>query len=703
MTESRTSWAAPLTAAALIAQQVGGNATRDGLFLSFFAVQSLPYFMAGGAVLAILAAQLSGRLLARVGPARVVPVLFASHALLFLAEWLLLEPQPRVATALLYVHTSVLGAIAISSYWSLLNERFDPHSAKPMMARVAAAATFGGFVGGVSVERVVAVFPLPTLLPLLGLVGGVCVAGALIVRRGAPARRPIASGEATAVGLLQHFKDQRLLRDLALVIGLAAVVAALAEYLLKAEAVTYFGQGPQLVRFFGLFYAFTGLGTVVIQSLLGRVAIARLGLGGSVATHPAMVGAAALLAFVLPAPWRGIFPRVFDVTVRNSMFRAGYELLYTPLAEATKRSAKSFIDVACDCAGKGVGAGLILLLVALVPLHPAAAVSLAIAMAAASEFHIARRLRGGYVSALEGGLRRQDDKLEQAIEYSMADFTVATSIAGLDRLALLQAVGSAGAVRPAALDDDPIVAAIAEFRSGDLLRIRAALRNPPHDPLIIGALVPLLARDDLVRTVSQALVGFGGRAAGEMVSALLDPATSEVIRRRLPLALKSCPSPIARDGLLMALASSGFDVRLRCGRALLALTDEHPELAKPFLEAFPLVEREVGSGGEPHLVREHVFNLLALALDREPVRIAARAFSTDDAYVRGTALEYLETVLPAPIFTALRPLLSASRPPSAARRPASEVRADLIRAGTTMTVSLDELHRQLDTAITEET
>jgi hypothetical protein len=31
------------------------------------------------------------------------------------------------------------------------------------------------------------------------------------------------------------------------------------------------------------------------------------------------------------------------------------------------------------------------------------------------------------------------------------------------------------------------------------------------------------------------------------------------------------------------------------------------------------------------------------------------------------------------------------------------VRADLIRAGTTMTVSLDELRRQLDTAITEET
>jgi hypothetical protein len=307
------------------------------------------------------------------------------------------------------------------------------------------------------------------------------------------------------------------------------------------------------------------------------------------------------------------------------------------------------------------------------------------------------------VSVLEGGLRRQSGHLEQAVEYSMADFTLARSIAGLDRAAVLQAVGSAGSVRPTAPTPDPVVAAIAELRSGDGLRIRAALRDPPHDPLIIGALVQLLARDDLVRSVIPRLAAFGARAAGEMVSVLLDPATPDVIRRRLPLGLKSCASPIARDGLWTALGTFGFEIRLRCGRALLALTDEHPELLKSLPETLSLVERELASGGEPHLVREHVFNLLALTLDREPVRIAARAFTTDDVYVRGTALEYLETVLPARIFFAFQPLLAAAGPAPARRRPAAEVRADLIRAGATMTVSLDELRRQLDAAVPEET
>ena len=703
MNEPRPQVVAPLTAAALIAQQVAANATRDGLFLSYFPVQSLPYFMAGAAVLALLATQLSGRLLARLGPIRVAPTLFACNAALFIVEWVLLGWKPPAAVVLLYLHSIVIGAIAISSFWSLLNERFDPHSAKPLMARVAGAATLGGFMGGVSAERVAALFAPGALLPLLGVVGAVCVAGALAIGRGVPPRRACVADDIDDAGAWAQIRDQPLLRHLALVIALAAVLAALVDYRLKAEAVAYFGKGQQLVRFFGMFYSGTALTAVLIQAALGRVALERLGLGGAVASHPAVVGAASVLGFVLPAPWRGILPRGLDVVVRSSTFRTGYELLYTPLAEATKRSAKSVIDVAVDCGGKGAGAILILLLVAVAPSHPIAAVNVAAIIAAGGEFLVARRLQSGYVSALEGGLRRQGEGLEQAAAYSMADFTIAQSMAGLDRAAVLRALGAPTAARPAAPPSDPVVAAIIELRSGDPLRIRAALRDPPRDPLVIGALVQLLARDEMVRAVVSALATFGPRAAGEMVSALLDPNTPDIIRRRLPLALKSCPSPIARDGLLAALEEFGFEVRLRCGRALLALTDEHPELMKQVPAALTLVARELGAGGDMQMVREHVFNLLALALEREPVRIASRAFGTDDAYMRGTALEYLETVLPSRLFSALRPVLAAPGPPPTRKRPAAEVRADLIRAGMTMTVSLDEVRRQLEAAAREET
>ncbi|HET6898173.1 MAG TPA: hypothetical protein VFK70_07490 [Vicinamibacteria bacterium] len=694
MSESKVHLVAPLTAAALIAQQVGSNAVRDGLFLSHFAVTTLPYFIAGAALLAIPAAQRSGRLLVRFGPTRVVPALLALGAVLFLTEWALLGPRPGAAAIVLYLHSSVLGGVAISAFWSLLNERFDPHSAKPLLARVAAAATLGGLVGGIGAERVAALLSQRALFVVLAGIAAVALTGALLIASGAP-RRPVPAETEEGPGGWSEIRRLPFLRNLALLVALAALLAALVDYVLKAEAVAHYGKGEPLVRFFGLFYAGTGFAAFLIQAALGRFALTRLGLDGSVASHPAVVGAAALLGFFLPAPWRGILPRALDLSVRNSVFRAGYELFYTPLAEATKRSAKSIVDVAWDCFGKATGAGLVVVLTRLGPGYALAAVNGAAVIAAGAEIAVARRLRAGYVGALEGGLRRQADEATPSPQYTLADFTAVQSLGGLDRSAILAALGEAGERKGAgARHSDPVVTAVADLRSGDPARIRAALGPPLRDPLLIGAVIPLLARSDVLRPAVDALVACGPRAAGQLVDAMLDPGTPEVVRRRIPLVLKSCASPLAREGLVQALAAPSRELRIRSGRALLVLTGDHPELAVPTAEALAAVERELAAGDAGD-AREHVFNLLALALEREPMHIAARAFATDDPYLRGTALEYLETVLAPSLFAALKPHLSGAGAAAPRRRPTAEARADLLRAGATMRVSLEDVRRQL--------
>ena len=491
------------------------------------------------------------------------------------------------------------------------------------------------------------------------------------------------------------------LRDLALVVLLAAALGALADYAMKVEAVAHFPKGEPLVRFFGLFYAGSAVLALLIQATLGRTVISRLGLGGSVASHPAAVGGAALLAFAIPGPWRGILPRGLDASVRNSVFRAGYELLYTPLPEATKRKAKAVIDVAWDSAGKALGAGVVLLVTLLPAAAAFAVVNAAVVLAAAAELAVARRLRPGYVRELEGGLRRDGEDLEAHAQDSLSDFTAVEGFAGLDRTTVLRAVGleQAGAPSPAA---DPVVEALVELRSGDRSRVWAALRSLPKDPLVVGALIPLLARRDVLREVVVALESFGPRAAGQLVDALLDPTAPAELRRRVPPVLKTCASPIARDGLVAGLGLESFELRRRCGRALLALTDDHPELSAPRDAALAAAKRELAAPDDPALLREHVLSLLTLALEREPARIAARAFETDDARLRGTALEYFETVLSPDLFGSLAPRLSAGRLDTRPRRAASEVREELVKAGATMTMSLDEVRRRLASAAKDE-
>jgi hypothetical protein len=297
------------------------------------------------------------------------------------------------------------------------------------------------------------------------------------------------------------------------------------------------------------------------------------------------------------------------------------------------------------------------------------------------------------VSALEGGLKRQGEDL--GVAGRRVDFTIAASMMGLDAVSIRRALDDAAGPDDAAPHPDAVVAAIAHLRSGDLARMRRALHALPTDPLLIGALVPLLANRDILRHVVRALAGFGPRAAGQLVDALLDPATPDSVRRRVPLVLKSCRSSLARDGLVGGLAAQSLEVRLRCGRALLALTDKHPELALSAPVVLATVAEELAREDDNRTVNEHVFNLLALVLERDPLHIAALAFESGDMYLRGTALEYLETVLPPGIFATLARRLPAAVDHGPQRRPAAAVRAELLDAAATITVSREAVRRHL--------
>ncbi|MGE0703665.1 MAG: hypothetical protein AB7P22_06965, partial [Vicinamibacterales bacterium] len=90
----------------------------------------------------------------------------------------------------------------------------------------------------------------------------------------------------------------------------------------------------------------------------------------------------------------------------------------------------------------------------------------------------------------------------------------------------------------------------------------------------------------------------------------------------------------------------------------------------------------------------HVFTLLALVLPSGPLQIAYRGLHSDDRNLRGTALEYLESVLPPPIRERLWPYLEDSRPANRPARPREEILADLVRSNESIMMNLEALKRQ---------
>jgi hypothetical protein len=75
------------------------------------------------------------------------------------------------------------------------------------------------------------------------------------------------------------------------------------------------------------------------------------------------------------------------------------------------------------------------------------------------------------------------------------------------------------------------------------------------------------------------------------------------------------------------------------------------------------------------------------------VRLAFRALHTEDSGLRGTALEYLEQVLPSDVRDRLWPRITENARPAVSARPHEDVVADLVRSQAAVLGSLRQLAR----------
>ncbi|HUU33877.1 MAG TPA: hypothetical protein VMW48_07415, partial [Vicinamibacterales bacterium] len=413
-------WLSAGIALSMIAQQVASKAVRDGLFLTQFEVTALPTAAAAAAAVSLVAALLLGRFIAAFSPAVAVPALFGVNGLLFLVEAALSNAMPRGVAVGVYVHTAALGAAVVSGFWSVINERFDPYTARQVMGRIATGATLGGLVGGVSTWLLADVTPT-TLLTILGAGNWACGLALLGVARGL-ARRDEAKtspGLFDGVAVLRDFGYPRLLAVLVL---LCALMSAVVDYVFKAGASN---SGSSLVGFFGLFYAGTGILSFAVQSGASGRILRAFGVVAALAVLPALALAGITAALLVPSLAVLVMLRGGLMVVENSVYRSAYELLYTSVPAAQKRSGKMLIDLGSDRVGTALGSGLAVVCLA-VAASSANTLLLVIGLVTAAAIGaVIMRLRRQYMGSLAASLRRLQAPVAadgaEALTYPIGD------------------------------------------------------------------------------------------------------------------------------------------------------------------------------------------------------------------------------------------------------------------------------------------
>ncbi len=713
-----------VAATLMIAHQIAGKATRDALFLSQFDVTALPKIVMASALMSMLAVVAMARLLVQYGPTRVIPGAFALSSLLFIGSWTLHAAHPAAVAVTLYLQMAMFGAALISGFWSVVNERFDPYSAKVTIVRIGAAATLGGVLGGFLAGKVVGVTDVRAMLLVLALLHALCALSVRGIGKGRDA-----PGATTDLGLvpgLRLLMGQRYLQAMGLLMVLVAVLAALLDYAMKAQASLRYTSSEELVEFFGQFYALIGLVTFLVQSLLGPQLLKRFGIGPVLALMPAVTILCGLLGAGVGRLWATATIRAAQLVAANSLFRSAFELLYTPLPPLTKRPTKAIIDVASDRLGDVIGSGILLALLAIVPALTPATVIVTGVLVAACALGVTLRLHRGYIEQLAASLRdgaislRADDVIDATTRLTLAETSAASERAMLlARIRQLkQQRTGAGEAQPtvradaAGPDPDPasaaLATAVAALTSGDSAAIRRCLMGNFMDVRLVPCLIPLLAHDPVADDVRMELRWMAPRIIGTLCDALLDPELALAARQRIPGVLEVSHNPRVVEALMGGLIDEEFNVRYSCARALARMHDRDPALSLDRGRVLDAVAREVSvdrdtwqsrdlrytsdlragldelpdaDGADLDYSIEHVFTLLGLVLDRDGLRLALRAVGSRDRTLSGTALEYLENVLPDPVWRGLWPFLGPAASATPRSNRASSALVEELRRG----------------------
>ncbi len=706
-----SAWLAGLASVSMIAHQIGGKATRDALFFTAFPIKALSFIALVAVVPTSLMALAAPKLFTRVGAARAVTWGYLASAGLHLVEWALRAAhRDRITAVVLFLHIMSVPLLT-SAFWSILSDGIDPRASRRQLARAALAASVGGVVGGL----LAAVLGVAVMLPVLACLHLACAAGARSLSNSESRAQielddPGPEGAPTAATASAHGRNGYLLRLAAFVL-LLAMTAALLDYSFKGHVQAQFHSEAEKMRLFSSFYASTSLLALVFQLFLSRRAIERAGLVQTTAALPFGVALGCLGAIAVPGLASAATARGAEYVLRNSLFRSAYEPLYNAMPSSQKNASKTIVDVGVERTGDALGYG-VAGAISLVPmgfgrLQVAAALALAIAA-----LLISRMLRSDYAATLRTNLLNRAVRLDPALIMDTTTTRVLTEIQPSPK------PSTPSAARPRG-----VLAQIATLKGGSAEDIRGVLGGSESIPTrLVPHVIPLLARDDVAGVAIGALRATDPPCTGLLVERLLDSHVELAARRRIPRVLAGLPSARAVEGLVTGLAADRFEVRLQCGRSLARMRERHPAMHVPRDAILLRISREVEVERALWAARqiietdddrdsplldvklrrranrslEHVFNLLGLILPHEPLRLAFRALHTDDPFLRGTALEYLETVLPRPTRDELWPFLEADErvPHTVASRQAAL--AALQRVHESVEVNLTSLQHRVD-------
>jgi AAA family ATP:ADP antiporter len=380
-------------------------------FIIALGADNLPYVqLAAGALIGVLM-QGYGALAGRLPRRSVIPATQAAAVVLLTLFWFLFRVAGQWVSVAFYLLALILGILLTSQFWTLANDVYDARQAKRLFGFIGGGASLGGAMGAGLTSLAVKELGTNNLLLVSAAILGICALLVTAIVRRQPTTSDLSAAAADEAGVaageaIRLLRSSRHLQLIALVIGFAAIGAAIIEQQLNMAAASIKGASPDAITAFlsQITLYLSVVGFVVQVALTSRIHRS-LGLAFALLILPVSLGTSAILILWSGALWAAGAARVLDTSLRYTIDKTTREVLFLPLPTALKYRAKPFVDVTVDRSAKAAGALLTLVLIKPWGLHLTwQHLSYASLVATVCWIVLALRARGEYLTSFRRGL-----------------------------------------------------------------------------------------------------------------------------------------------------------------------------------------------------------------------------------------------------------------------------------------------------------
>jgi HEAT repeat protein/MFS family permease len=392
------------------------SAAKNGLFLSEYAAELIPYaIIAAALVTAIVAIAFAG-IISRTGRRMLALGLTVVLGGSLMGSRLLVLIDPRSAFVL-YLWLAAVQVLIVTHSWTYLGSLFTGRQAKRLLPLIGIGASVGAIIGGAAVGPAARQLGTANLLGISAVLLAIALPLLWLVPEPGRDEDEVSEGENRGESEIRSFvrgaglgfrwiRRERLLRLLAYGVIALTIAGTLIDLQLKLVLnATY--EGVEIAAIYGYMAVAVGIGTLFLQLWASRVLFPKLGVsfaakmqGGTLALAS---GGLAVASGVLAAGsvWALAGLQSLEDILQHSLQKPVEQVSLVPFPRKAKSAVVANLGGVLRPLSKAAAGIIAIVLASRVELLPAVTV-----ISAAAAFFIYTRHRPAYMSALEGALVR---------------------------------------------------------------------------------------------------------------------------------------------------------------------------------------------------------------------------------------------------------------------------------------------------------